>query len=155
MKCLQRKPLSIWPPPKQLEWLGKKAPESGMLATIAQQLQRPHPMTSVLDLDQLTDDTVPVDTVLKRGNSDCGHHVLFPSEGRRRKVSVANLRRMSPFGEVWLSQEFVPTLQSVGEWRVFVINGNIIHTIHTSKVDVAQGWGAQQVMSFWSLKEIR
>lgn len=155
LSVIQRKPLAIWPPPKQLEWMGKKVSDSKMLAIIAKESNRPHPSTSVLDLATLTDVTMPDDTVLKRGNSDCGTHVLFPSNRTRRRRCVADLQAMSPFGELWLSQEFIPTLQTIGEWRVFIVNGSIIHTIHTCKVDDGVGWAARQVMSFWSLNEIR
>lgn len=30
-------------------------------------------------------------------------------------------------------QEYVPTLQTVGEWQTFIVNGSVIHTIHTYK----------------------
>jgi hypothetical protein len=155
MQVIQRKALAVWPPPKHLDWLGKKFAENAMLALIARESGRPHPTTEVLALNSLTDDMLPSDTVLKRGHSDCGTHVLFPTKRARRRRSVAELKEMSPFGEVWLSQELVPTLQTIGEWRVFLVHGNIIHTVHTYKANVEGGWVASQVMSFWSLKEIR
>lgn len=135
--------------------MGNKVSDSRTLEAIAGAQKRPHPITTLLDLDILTDDTIPADTILKRGHSDCGTHVLFPHIDRRRQRSVAQLRNMSPYGEVWLSQEMISTLQTIGEWRVFIVNGSIIQTVHTHKLPGAMGqWVGHQVMSFWTLNEI-
>ena len=102
MHLIQCKGLPIWPPPRHLDWMGKKVADSMMLGLIADESGRPHPSTNILTLNTLTKDGIPSDTVLKRGNSDCGTHVLFPSCCSHWTRSVTDLKGMSPYGEVWL-----------------------------------------------------
>ena len=150
---LQLHPLAIWPPPKQLEWMGKKSPDAIILGIIANRLGNLHPHTVVLDVRKMEGNSIPKNTVLKRSNSDCGHHVIFPNDRRKRMLS--NLQENSVDGETWISQEFVPTLQTVGDWRVFVVNGRILHVVHTYKSEENGAWVGNEAISFWSLEEIR
>lgn len=128
-----------------MERFGRKEPDAGTLAVIAHRLQRPHPASTSVE-----DKPIQENTVLKRANSDAGLHVILPHQ--RRDRNLENLKALSPNGERWLMQEYVETLITVGEWRVFVVNGHPIHTAHTFKTE--SGWRAEPATSFWSLRDI-
>ena len=145
-------PTIIWPPPKQLERVGWKEPDALFLGIFSKQNRRMHPRTHALNLETLT--CIPGGMVLKRSNSDCSTHVILPEDTCR--LTVDDLKRHSPHGELWLAQEYVPTLRMIGEWRVFIVNGTIIQTVHTYRNANSQGrWIAKQATSFWTLEEIR
>lgn len=143
--------LLVWPPPKQIERAGLKDPDSILLHLAAVHTDSLRPVTSLLQLEIIDDASLQNATVLKRSNSDCGKHVIFPEE--RRKRNVEYLKELSPHGERWLMQEYVPTMKNVGEWRTFIVNGAIIHTVHTYNGDA--GWEAKLVATMWSLREIK
>lgn len=143
----------VWPPPLHLTRAGSKDPDCASLDWICDQMDNClRPKTTYLKSDFTTAD-IEDNTVLKRPHSDCGHHVIFPDE--RRKRNDVYMRQNSPSGERWLMQEYVPTLQTVGEWRTFIVNGCIIHTVHTFKNLSTGKWIAKQVNSFWTLQEMK
>lgn len=146
--------LLMWPPPMQIVRAGLKDPDIALLDLIAAESQSLRPKTTTISRQELVDDSVIIPgTVLKRSNSDCSQHVIMPDERRRRNAE--HLRSLCRHGEKWLMQEYVDTLQTVGEWRTFIVNGSIIHTIHTYKDSYTHAWVASQATSFWSLEEIR
>lgn len=113
---------------------------------------------------------IPRDTVLKRSHSDGGYHVIFPEQsvkgnGRTemearqdlndlRDWSILNARTSSP-EQRWVSQEYVDTLITCGEWRCFVVGGRIVSVLHTVKTPEDNIWHGQRVWQFLTLKEIR
>lgn len=149
MQELQLKGLLVWPPPKQLERVGRKDTDCVLLDMISGRSNALRPKTVVLCRDG---PDIKPDTVLKRSNSDCGHHVVFPDERRMRTTDY--IQSLSPCGEMWLMQDYVPTLVTLGEWRTFIVNGAVIHTVHTCKRSGTDGWKAKLATSFWSLDEI-
>lgn len=153
LHALQLSGLLVWPPPKQIERVGWKDPDCVLLDLIARRLNGLRPATIPLQPQDIDSSSIIPDTVLKRSNSDCGHHVIFPDE--RRKRNVEHLRELSPYGEKWLMQEYVPTLRTVGEWRVFIVNGAVIQTVHTYMHSDTKRWEATLATTFWSLDEIK
>ncbi|KAG6373961.1 hypothetical protein JVT61DRAFT_6126 [Boletus reticuloceps] len=143
--------LLMWPPPKQLERAGRKDPDSISLQWIADQSNSLHPTTELLV--DIPNAIIRQGTVLKRSHSDCSHHVILPQE--RRKRTTDNLKGLSPVGECWLQQEYIATLKDVGEWRTFLVNGTVVHTVHTYRLSSAEAWQGRHVTSFWSLDELR
>lgn len=142
--------LLMWPPPKQLERAGLKHPDCAALSFIAMQMKTLRPNTvRILDVRNYN---IEKETVLKRSHSDCGQHVILP--GDRRKRTEDYLKEHSAYGEVWLQQEYVDPLKSVGEWRAFIVNGQLIHTVHTFRDDLTGRWQGTQAKTIWSLEEI-
>ena len=146
--------LLMWPPATQILRAGLKDPDIALLDLIAADSQTLRPRTTTINVHGSVDDNLIITgTVLKRSNSDCSQHIIMPADRRRRNVE--HLRACSLHGEKWLMQEYVNTLQTVGEWRTFIVNGSVIHSIHTYMDSVTNAWVASQATSFWSLEEIR
>jgi hypothetical protein len=90
----------------------------------------PRPPTTVIDfpvsnaaLQQLQS------MVLKRGYSDCTKHVLI--QPKMTQISKLH-QQILPFPRcVWFSQPYIPHLKEVGEWRVIIVNGQILSTNYT------------------------
>lgn len=100
---------------------------------------------------------IPELAVLKRSNSECGAHVILPTAPKERRT-WAYLNEQSERDTFWMAQEYVPSLDQVGEWRAFVVGGNIISVMHTHKTpekDWKGDWSGCEVESFLSLDEIR
>ena len=83
--------------------------------------------------------------VLKREFSDQGRHVYVPNHPtndergvRREKKRVGKFildakANQDPENIRWLAQEYVPTLDSVGEFRHMCVDGNPVRVAFTSK----------------------
>ena len=154
IRIMQLSGLLMWPPPAQIERSGRKDPDVALLDVIANEFHTLRPTTTTINLQGVVnDDMIALETVLKRSNSDCGQHVILPEARRNRKVD--HLRTLSLYGEQWLMQEYVTTLHTVGEWRTFIVNGSVIHTVHTYRHPDTGAWVAKQASSFWSLKQLR
>ena len=65
-----------------------------------------------------------------------------------------NARTSTP-EQRWVSQEYIDTLVSFGEWRCFLVGGHVINVVHTLKLDDDDTWLGQRVWQFRSLAEIR
>lgn len=98
------------------------------------------------------DDTIPPFAVLKRSHSDSSTHVIMPSDTKKRNWN--HLKSEAPAGEIWLAQEYMPTLFSLGEWRVFVVGGAMIQVVHTHR-NRNGSWSGTMVQSYWSLEELQ
>lgn len=115
---------------------------------------------------------IPEDAVLKRTHSDCGFHVVLPeisvetqdagAVNRRKELKSQrtwghlDLRTTAP-EQLWIAQEYVPTLRSLGEWRVFLVGGcplNVVHTVQATEKGqtTCQGTRADR---FLCLREIK
>lgn len=95
--------------------------------------------------------TISPNHVIKRTHSDCGNHVLKPGNPRRYWDYLA--QHQIP-GSVWFSQEYIKELDVLGEWRVFIIGGNIVYIVHTKRHKNGSTWKWEPVHSFYSLKEL-
>ncbi|KAG9311951.1 hypothetical protein JVU11DRAFT_7214 [Chiua virens] len=141
--------LAMWPPTKQLERAGFKFHLLVDLTLINDRQHAIRPATCLLPLNS----PIPDDTVLKRSHSDCGAHVIMPGDAKRRTWSY--LRSQTPGNELWLSQEYVDTLSRLGEWRAFLLGGEIIHVVHTYRDRSKGEWHGREVLSYWSLEELK
>jgi hypothetical protein len=139
--------LFVWPPLMHLK-IGSKERLMEHLDLIAQtKTYTCRPQWRILeDGDELSSEDV-----LKRTHSDCGSHVLKPGNPLR---NWDYLRRETILGSVWLSQEYIPHLHRLGEWRVLIIGGEIIHTVHTIYDEDEETWSWETARTFYSLREL-
>ena len=138
----------IWPPPPQVEQVAKKDILIGHMDRISQQMGTMRPETKKL----ARGDPIPTGTVLKRTHSDSGQHVILPASEYRQ---WSNMEQGPPEAQ-WLSQEFVPTLRSIGEWRVVIVNLTIQYVTHTlAAKDGSQALSSKPVEGYYSLDEWR
>lgn len=80
--------------------------------------------------------------VLKREFSDAARHVYIPihplnddaKTSKREKTRIRNFMKKikAKDGFLWLQQEYVQTLSTVGEFRFFCVNGEPIRVVITS-----------------------
>ncbi|KAI5984890.1 hypothetical protein EDD15DRAFT_2193948 [Pisolithus albus] len=139
----------LWPPIEQIRSAGKKWPTTCHLQMIAQLKGNYSPFTS-----QLEDGAdIQEDTVLKRSNSDCGKHIILPSVASKYRT-WNHLRSCINDDEIWMAQEYVETLGTIGEWRAFVIGGRIMSVVHTHKRSDGM-WTGVQTESFLKTEEIK
>ena len=82
------------------------------------------------------------------------------THAEKKRMDLASKRtweylqsRTTASDQVWLSQEFVPTLRSLGEWRVYLVGGRIMNVMHT--IEVGRVCSGRRVDRFLCLKEIR
>jgi hypothetical protein len=97
-------------------------------------------------------DALPSQDVIKRTHSDCGNHVLRPGHPDRNWEYIY---KETIQGSRWFSQRYVPELTVLGEWRVFVIGGDIISVVHTIYNGDSQTWRWEMVHSYYTLEELR
>jgi hypothetical protein len=53
-----------------------------------------------------------------------------------------------------MAQTYVETLKKRGEWRVFVIGGQIAYTVHTLRNREKKTWSWDVVRTYYSLEEL-
>jgi hypothetical protein len=58
-------------------------------------------------------------------------------------------------GSLWIAQSYVPELAILGEWRVFVIGGDIVSVVHTVYKEETQIWNWEMVELYYTLDELR
>jgi hypothetical protein len=140
----------VWPPLSQVNEIGSKKDLLSNLDAIALTITKTlRPKTKELQYG----DDIPVNTVIKRSHSDCGLHVFRPGDAGRNWESFGRLTHVP--GATWFSQTYVPALAKLGEWRVFIIGGEIIYTVHT-RYDPEKGvWMWDPVNTYYSLRELR
>jgi glutathione synthase/RimK-type ligase-like ATP-grasp enzyme len=102
-------------------------------------------------LTETTD--IPETIVLKRTHSDCGVHVLRPGDRGRTWAELSQSLTLIPEA-MWLGQSYVSTLESGGEWRVFLIGGGLVYTVHTVYNKAKRVWKNKHVDEFLTLEEI-
>lgn len=140
-----RSSIVIWPDPTQVDVFGRKDILIKNLDQISHTMRTHRPATIFLERGA----PIPEGTVLKRTHSDSGHHVLLPNNPIRTWDNMDQ----GPPGTVWMSQEYVPELQEVGEWRAIIVNQAIQYVIHT--VPKNGVLSSRIVNGFYSLKELR
>jgi hypothetical protein len=141
--------LHIWPPVQQVNGIGSKHRLIRHLDFIASITSSLRPVTKFLN----PGDLIPNLAVLKRSHSDCGEHVIMPGQPGRDWSSLNN--HPSIRGAAWFAQAHVPTLQTHGEWRVFIIGGKPIYVVHTKYNDEKKTWSWERTEGFYSLEEYR
>jgi hypothetical protein len=91
--------------------------------------------------------------VLKRTHSDAGEHVIVPSDTHRRNWDYLRTQLTVP-GSQWMAQSFVEPLVRLGEWRVFLIGGKVLYTVHTLKNRERNTWSWDMAHTFYTLEEL-
>lgn len=86
------------------------------------------PATRVLTLGE----DIPPSTVLKRSHSNCGTHIVLPAAGACNRT-WDHLNAQISEDTVWMAQEYVQSLDEIGEWRVLIVGGGIVAVMHTYK----------------------
>ena len=140
--------VQFWPPIPQVKASALKITTIGNLDTIAQVQRGRRPATIVLSEG---DEIVP-GTMLKRSHGDCGKQVVMPSNTVRRNWTYLSSQLSEPHHR-WMMQEYVPALETVGEWRVFVVGGRPMHVVHTRRLKSGK-WMGRRVENFCMLQEI-
>jgi hypothetical protein len=76
----------------------------------------------------------PMWIIIKHECSDTGRHCLQPEDIKHMMLKQINtcLKKHSIPGCEWLSQDFIPELIQIGEWRTYFISGECVLTICTS-----------------------
>ena len=152
MKLETRTP--IWPPVEEMLYARKKLNVVLNLDWIVRNVtDTVRPATAI---SKVPPAAMPKGCVLKRECSDGRRHVFTPKE--LRKFSVSSLTKKLDEcvldGAEWLSQTFVPDLETMGELRVYLFHGKVSHVIQTS-------WGnredlrAKVLNDLWSLEDLR
>ena len=94
--------------------------------------------------------------VIKRTHSDAGEHVLILHDKNNQEKhnwdylhSQLNIPRSQ-----WMGQTYVELLEKRGEWRVFVIGGQIVYTVHTLHNPGKRTWAWDVVQTYYSLDKL-
>ena len=155
----------FWPPVPSIRHAANKWNTVAILDMIAAENGWMRPRTTPLHHGCI----IPADTVLKRSHSDSGEHVILPehsvvgngTEDIQKRHALSALRTWEELEKVtfsteekWVSQEYVQTLASLGEWRCFLVGGHIECIVHTVP-DTSGRWRGRRVSTFLSLEEIR
>ncbi|KIM90474.1 hypothetical protein PILCRDRAFT_84468 [Piloderma croceum F 1598] len=95
-------------------------------------------------------------TVLKRTHSNAAEHVLLLNDKTMQpKWDWGYLcSQMDIPGCQWMAQMYVETLEKRGKWRVFVIGGQIVYTVHTLRNHEKKTWLWDVVRTYYSLEEL-
>lgn len=139
--------LHAWPPVQQVNGIGSKHRLIRHLEFVASTMSSLRPVTIILN----GGDLIPTTAVLKRSHSDCGEHVIMPGNSGRNWTYLNNYPPIH--GATWFAQAHVPTLRTLGEWRVFIIGGKPIYVVHTKYNNEKETWSWEQTDSFYSLEE--
>jgi hypothetical protein len=125
LRYLDRR-IAVWPPVEELLWSSHKLNVINLLDEMARAKQTPRPWTALLEKGFKPSH----ETFLKREGSDCSTHALNPTKVAKLKQSDLSKKAAErPYR--WMVQQYVPTLQSVGEWRAILVGGRIVYTVHT------------------------
>lgn len=148
-----RRYVHMWPPQNQPNTIGSKKQLIENLDTIASTITRSaRPVTRQLSDGQ----NFPSNIVLKRTHSDTGYHVLMPFNKEHAPKRIWDYLRNNVEipGSVWLGQTYVRYLELLGEWRVFLVGGQIVYMVHTSKHPSKKTWQWDVAHTFYSLEEL-
>ncbi|KAI5989778.1 hypothetical protein F5J12DRAFT_897822 [Pisolithus orientalis] len=128
-----RRQVQFWPPPDQVRTAAVKWETLAHLQAISAIHRWVVPEMHIISDGDPIDDSY----VLKRSHSDCGKHVILPTAPKSSRT-WAHLKNNTneDSDEVWIAQQYIPSLVFLGEWRLN--NG---------------GWSGIPVTSFLSLEE--
>ena len=143
--------IRMWPPQDHVNTIASKWELAQTLDLIAQERTKTaRPKTRLLvDGENILDAMV-----LKRTHSDAGEHVIIPSDVNRRNWTYLRSQLDVP-GSQWMAQSFVQPLVKLGEWRVFLIGGKPVYTVHTLKNRDRNTWSWDMVRTYYTLEELR
>lgn len=133
--------VAIWPNPQELQRAGSKMDCVRDFERIAKEMGVPRLNTVLID----TPSDAPRDYVIKREFSDCSSHVFLPGM-TSPIVPGCN-------GHRWFAQEYAPLLQQWGEFRTFIVGGEIIDTVFTKRRECDWTWCI--MYEWYSLAELQ
>lgn len=141
----------MWPPQDHVNTIASKWELAQTLNLITQEATNTaRPMTRLLvDGERIVDAMV-----LKRTHSDAGEHVVIPSNVHKRNWDYLRGQLDVP-GSRWMGQAYVEHLARLGEWRVFIVGGKIVYTVHTLKNQERNTWSWDVVHTYYTLEELR
>jgi hypothetical protein len=139
----------IWPVPFHIKTFGGKDHVILHLDIVAETITKtPRPTTKVLKANE----PLPPNAVIKQTHSDAGCHVHLPTNLHR---NWEYMNEFQPIPEsLWMAQTYVPTLRSLGKWRVFIIGGQPIHIVHTKYKADKLAWSWESVERYYTLNEL-
>jgi hypothetical protein len=138
----------VWPPSEHLEMGSKDELLTNLDIVAGSETNSPRPSWMLLRRG----DPIPTNTIIKRTNSDCGNHVLRPTSQDRNWEYIE--KETIP-GSRWISQSYIPELAILGEWRVFVIGGDVVSVVHTVYNEENETWNWEMVELYYTLKELK
>ncbi|KAI6137953.1 hypothetical protein BKA82DRAFT_4368126 [Pisolithus tinctorius] len=147
--ALLSRQVQFWPPPDQVRTAAVKWETLAHLQAIAAIHRWEVPKMHIISDGDPIDDAY----VLKRSHSDCGKHVILPTAPNTSRT-WAHLKNNTneDSDEVWIAQQYIPSLVFLGEWRVIIVGGQIMSVTHTHRLNNG-GWSGIPVTSFLSLEE--
>jgi len=141
----------MWPHQNHINTVASKWELSKSLDLIAQERTKTaRPKTRLL----VDGERIVNATVLKRTHSDAGEHVVVPSDVYRRNWDYLRSQLDVPCSR-WMVQSFVEPLAKLGEWRVFLVGGEVVYTVHTLKNQDRNTWSWDIVHTYYTLEELR
>ena len=141
----------MWPPQNHVNTMASKWELAQTLDFIAQERTK----SARLKTRLLTDGKPILNVmVLKRTHSDAGEHVILPSDIDKRNWVYLRSQLDVP-GSQWMAQSFVEPLMRLGEWRVFLIGGKPVYTVHTLKNRDRNTWSWDMVRTYYTLEELK
>lgn len=147
MKVL-REVVQMWPPQEQVQTKWDLIQKLDLVA--ARQTFSARPRTRPLTNGEPLNNQM----VLKRTHSDMGRHVILPEDDLNRR-NWEYLLNMEVPGCLWLGQSHIPTLAKLGEWRVFLVAGQIVYTVHTVYNLAKKTWSWDVPTTYYSLSKLK
>jgi hypothetical protein len=136
----------VWPPVEHLKYGSKEYLISHLDIIAKMYTHTPRPSWKILKHGE----EIPEGTVIKRSHSDCGDHVLRPDSPLR---NWNYLDSETIPGSIWFSQEYIPQLDYMGEWRAFIVGGRITYVVHTRYNKSKRTWSWEPADTYYSLDE--
>ncbi|KAI6154549.1 hypothetical protein BKA82DRAFT_4010384 [Pisolithus tinctorius] len=147
--ALLSRQVQFWPPPDQVRTAAVKWETLAHLQAISGIQRWAVPEMHIISDGDPIDDAY----VLKRSHSDCGKHVILPTAPKSSRTWAHLRNNMNEDSdEVWIAQQYIPSLVFLGEWRVIIVGGQIMSVTHTHRLNNG-GWSGIPVTSFLSLEE--
>lgn len=138
----------IWPPIEPMKASACKWRTISRLDHIARQVTHTlRPETVLWD-----ERVLPTDKVLKRCFSSYQSHTIIPTEvsNMRIKPTVQSLKRDTILpGRHWMVQDWVPSLRHYGEFKVYIVNLEIVY------IAVAKWSKTRKLWEYVTPKQIR
>lgn len=134
----------FWPPLAETLLAGEKLKLAHALDYIAKTVTQSRRPTTI----QWNGESFTPGQVYKREFSAYGDHVFVPSGGAPTLTLAqkTELRSFLKSDFKWLAQTYEPLLREFGEWRIFMIGGEPVLTLHTHYGGRDHGW-------YWEIRE--
>jgi hypothetical protein len=71
------------------------------------------------------------------------------------KLTKSKIRTMLKGSWKWMLQDYVKHLRRIGEWRVYMLNGEPLHAICTTYAEGQDRWEFDYAYAFMTLEEMR